>query len=226
MKKIPSAKSLLYLLLFATIYIFTNNDAWAYLADQAKEYHLQADKLQSEGKLDEAIEYYQKAIGIDRYFLAAYNGLAICYEKKHLPRQAEEWYLKALEINPEYAPVHYNLGLFYEKYGNIEKAVFHWRQRVRLGHPASPGTIKARAKLKRYAPDKLQEEEAREFNQTIAEKKEKDALDKVLGRNRYKTKEDQIQDNYLEGMQRYEEGDYRAAAESFQKMIDALPVSN
>ncbi len=227
MSKVPSVKPLLLLILFITVIVFFNSYiSWAYLLEQAQEYRFKADKLQSEGKLNQAIEYYQKTIGLDKYCLPAYNGLAICYEKKGLFSRAEEWYLSALKVNPRYAPAHYNLGLFYEKYGDIKKAVFHWKQRMRLGHPGEPGRIKARAKLKKFAPQELKEENAEELAQRIVEQKEKDALDKILGRNKYKTREDRLKEYYLEGMQSYQEGDYREAREFFHKMIEALPVSN
>lgn len=228
MGKIPSWKSLFFLILFTKITIFSYSYAGgAYLSDEeAKEYRFKADKLQREGKLEQAIEYYQKAIGLDKYCASAYNGMAICYEKKDWPSRAEEWYLRALEVNPQYAPAHYNLGLLYEKYGEMKKAIFHWRQRMRLGPGASPGRIKARAKLKKYAFRQLQQEDARELADAIAEQKEKGTLDKTLDRNKYKTKEENIQDYYLEGMQCYQEGDYQGAAGYFHKMIETLPFSN
>ena len=227
MSKVPSAKFLLFLFLFTTIIILSySSKSSAYFWEQAKEYRFKADKLQSEGKLDQAIVYYQKTVGLDKYDISAYNGLAICYEKKRQLTRAEEWYLKALAVNPQYAPVHYNLGLFYEKYGDIKKAVFHWKQRLRLGHPADPASIKAQAKLKKYAPDQLQAEQAQQLTQRIVEQKEKSALDKILGRNRYRTHEEEMQDYYLKGMQSYQSGDYEAAKEFFHKMIEALPISN
>jgi len=215
------------LVVFAIIIILaTSCNSWAYLLDRAKEYQIKAAKFQSEGKLDKAISYYQKAIGIDKHSLAAYNSLAVCYEKKGLLTRAENTYQDALKINFRYAPAHYNLGLFYEKYGDINKAIFHWRQRVRLGHPADPARLKARAKLEEYAPDVLQEEDAQELNRRIERQKEQNALDKITGRNKYKTKDEKLQEYYLQGMQAYEEGDFRGAQEHFQNMIEVLPVSN
>jgi len=226
MNKVPSRRSLLFLIFFTAALTLSNSyTASAYLLDQAKEYRFKADKLHSKGKLDQAITYYQKAIGIDKYCLSAYNSVAICYEEKGLVSQAESWYLKALEINPRYAPVHYNLGLLYERYGSIKKAIFHWRERIRLGHPGDPAAIKARAKLEVYAPDELQKEDAEELNRRIARQKEQGALDKITGRNRYVTKEEKIKEYYLEGMRLYQSGAFRQARESFQKMIETLPVS-
>lgn len=131
-----------------------------------------------------------------------------------------------MNVDPHYAPAHYNLGLFYEKYGKIGRAIKHWKERARLGHPAEPAGIKARAKLKRYAPEELQDIEAADLTRRIMGRKEKEALDKVLGRNKYRTAQEKIQDYYLEGMQHYQEGDYREAQEYFYKMIETLPLSN
>ncbi|NQT00101.1 MAG: tetratricopeptide repeat protein [Candidatus Omnitrophica bacterium] len=226
MEKDPSVKFLLFAILFSVITFFSvTNGAWAYLQDVAKEYRFKAEQLQSEGKLDQAIKYYQKAIEIDKHNAAAFNGLAICYERKGWFKQAEDEYLQALEVDPRYAPAHYNLGLLYEKRVDLEKAVFHWKQRIRLGHPADPGRIKARLKLQRYAPEQLEEEAAKELSHQLVEEKEQESLDRILGRNKYMTKEEKIQDYYLEGMQLFQKGDFRKTAECFQKMIEALPFS-
>lgn len=227
MEKVPSVKLLLLgILLTAVTFLTYSNIGLGQLLNVAEEYRFKAEKLQSEGKLDQAIECYQKAIGMDKLSAAAHNGLAICYEKQGRLKQAEEEYLQALEINPKYAPSHYNLGLFYEKYGDIEQAIFHWTQRIRLGHPGDPGRIKAELKLKKYAPEELKKEDARELSQEVVQGKEEKALDSILGRKKYTTKQELIQDYYLEGMEFYQRGDFRKAAESFQKMIDTLPLFN
>lgn len=227
MERVPSVKCLLFAILFSTItFLCYSNIGLGQLLNVAEEYRFKAEKFQSKGKLDQAIEWYQKAIGMNRHSAAAYNGLAICYEKKGKLKQAEKEYLQALEINPKYAPTHYNMGLFYEKYGDIDQAIFHWTQRVRLGHPGDPGRIKAQLKLKRYAPEELKKEDARELSREVVLGKEEKALDSVLGRNKYITKQELIQDYYLEGMEFYQKGDFRKAEESFQKMIEALPFAN
>ena len=117
-------------------------------------------------------------------------------------------------------------GALKEANGDIEKAIFYWKQRLRLGHVAEPARIKARAKLKRYAPDELKKEDAREFAQEIVQQKEQSALNKISGKKEYTTKEERLKNYYLEGMQSYQEGDYRKTAECFQKMIEVLPISN
>lgn len=227
MSKNPSSRSLLFFTFFIIAAVIAHScSAWAYMLDEAKEYRIRADKFQSEGKLDEAITYYEKAVGLDRRYLPVYNSLAICYERKGFLSRAESSYLKALEINYKYAPAHYNLALFYEKYGDIEKAIFHWKQRMRLGHPADVASIRSRAKLAKYAPDVLEEEDAQELDRKIRQQKEQSAVDKITGRNKYITREEKIQDYYLKGMRSYEEGDFRHAQEHFQKMIDVVPVSN
>ncbi|MBN2096917.1 MAG: tetratricopeptide repeat protein [Candidatus Omnitrophica bacterium] len=224
MKIIPSIKFLLSVFLLIVISGFLSNHlCQANLIEQAEEYLVRANRFQGEGKIEQAIVCYQKTIGIDKHCLAAYNGLAICYEQQGLLSQAEQCYQQALEINPNYAAAHYNLGLLYERRGQIKQAIFHWKKRLSLGHPAEPGRIKAQAKLKQYDPEQLQQVQAQELNQQITQEKEEGALDKLLGRNRYQTKEEKIQEYYMQGMQAYQEGDYPGAQEYFQKMIDALP---
>ncbi|MFC1698470.1 tetratricopeptide repeat protein [Candidatus Omnitrophota bacterium] len=226
MKKSPSVKVLLFAILFSFITIFSRSDiSWAYLIQQAEEYRFKAEQAQEQGQLKQAIQFYKKAIGIDSANAAAYNGLAICYEKTGQFEQAEQQYLQAIEANQKYAPAHYNLGLFYQRQGRFDKAVYYWKQRLRLGAPTDPGRIKARLKLKQFAPDELEEEEAKDLSRKLAQDKETQAFDQILGTRRYKTKEELIQDYYIEGMQFYRAGDFQKTSEYFQKMIDTLPFT-
>lgn len=226
MLRVPARKFLFFLIHLAifTLFIYTYN-SWAYLQEMVERYHLTADKFQSEGKIDQAIEYYKKTLELDKRRAAAYNGLGICFERKGWLRRAEEEYLQALKVDPQYPPAHYNLGLFYERYGDIRKAILHWRQRALLGRPAEPGRLKARAKLEKYAPEELQDIDARELTHEVTQQREEVDWRRISGKIVYKTQEEKIQDYYLEGIRFYQSGDYRRAEESFHRMIDTLPIS-
>ena len=97
---------------------------------------------------------------------------------------------------------------------------------MRRGSPGEPARLKAREKLKEYAPEVLQEEDAMELGRLIVQQKEESVLEKILGGNKYRTREEELQDYYLEGMEFFQKGAYRQTKESFQRMIEALPISN
>ena len=75
--------------------------------------------LQDQGKIDEALFMYQKAINVDNKFYKAYYNLGNLYLKEGKINMAIAEYKKAIKIKPEYAYAHYNLACAYimqEKY--------------------------------------------------------------------------------------------------------------
>jgi Flp pilus assembly protein TadD len=70
---------------------------------------------------------------------------AVHLEKKGQLEEAEKNYRKAIELMPESAEAHYNIGLHYVAVKNYEKALEHAHTAYRLGYPL-PGL---REKLRR-----------------------------------------------------------------------------
>ena len=105
-------------------------------------------ELQKNGDLDGAIRYFQEALVVDSGYSTVHNDLGILYEQRGLDEKAKMSYLMALKINPRYIRAHSNLALLYEKLGDYNKAYYHWKQRVELGRPDDPWTLKAKERLK------------------------------------------------------------------------------
>ncbi len=80
--------------------------------------------LQDQGKIDEAIFMYNKAIQIDEKYYKAYYNLGNIYLQDGRPNMAIEQYKKVIKLNPEYAYAHYNLGCAYIKLGKYGKAKY------------------------------------------------------------------------------------------------------
>lgn len=80
--------------------------------------------LHDQGKLDEAIFMYQKAIQTDEKFYKAYYNLGNIYLQDSKPNMAIEQYKKVIKLKPDYAYAHYNLGCAYIKLGKYSKAKF------------------------------------------------------------------------------------------------------
>lgn len=74
------------------------------------------------GEYDKAIPLYEKAIkkleekGSKEKLCQASNNLGWLYTQKGRYKEAENTYLKALKIDPNYANAYYNLGLLYDKH--------------------------------------------------------------------------------------------------------------
>jgi len=88
--------------------------------------------LFQKGQVDEAIDYYQKALEINPNFANAHNNLGVALmQKKQVDEAVAQWQ-KALEINPQYADVHNNLGVALIQNGRINEAIAQFQEAVRF----------------------------------------------------------------------------------------------
>lgn len=90
----------------------------------AQNWLLLGNILQDQGKIDEAIFMYNKAIETDNKFYKAYYNLGNIYLNDGRPNMAIEEYKKVIKLKPEYAYAHYNLGCAYIKLGKYGKAKY------------------------------------------------------------------------------------------------------
>lgn len=90
----------------------------------AQNWLLLGNILQDQGKIDEAIFMYNKAIETDNKFYKAYYNLGNIYLNDGRPNMAVEEYKKVIKLKPEYAYAHYNLGCAYIKLGKYSKAKY------------------------------------------------------------------------------------------------------
>jgi len=78
--------------------------------------------LARSGKLDKAIEYFQKAIQINPSSSNANYNLGLTFKELGEYNKAVNHYEKAIEINPEYFIAHSNLGNLFYKLCEFQKA--------------------------------------------------------------------------------------------------------
>lgn len=114
---------------------------------EAVKYRVKGYIYQRQGKLDEAVKFYKKAIQHNPFYACAHNDLGIVYEQKGMLDRAEKQYLKALELDPNYIVVHTNLALLYERTGELKKACHHWEKRAALGDPTDRWTLRAKERF-------------------------------------------------------------------------------
>lgn len=79
-------------------------------------------------KLDEAEEYFLKALKINESLVQVRNHLAVLYRLKGKFDQARDMLDAAIAVDPYYANAYYNLGILYELYLQVpEKALENYQ---------------------------------------------------------------------------------------------------
>lgn len=94
-------------------------------ADQGRKYH-------ALGLYAEAIQEYDKALGLCPNFPDLHNRRAVSCREVGQYAEAKASLLKALEIKPNYVEAHVNLGLIQQKLGNLTDAVQSWERALQL----------------------------------------------------------------------------------------------
>jgi tetratricopeptide (TPR) repeat protein len=83
--------------------------------------------LQSEQRLDEAIDHYHRAMALAPEFPPAYNNLATALRAKGNIAEAVATYQQALRVRPEYPDAQYNLANALLEAGKPAEAIDHFR---------------------------------------------------------------------------------------------------
>jgi tetratricopeptide (TPR) repeat protein len=83
--------------------------------------------LQADGRLDEAIDHYHRAIGFAPDFPPAYNNLASALRAKGQVADAISTYHQALRVRPQYPEAEYNLANALLDAGKPAEAIEHFQ---------------------------------------------------------------------------------------------------
>ena len=82
--------------------------------------------------LQDAQNYYQKALVLDPNFISAHNNLGVIFQKLGQNQKAKECYGKAIEINPNFSLAHYNLGVIFKELGENQKAIDYFEKAISI----------------------------------------------------------------------------------------------
>jgi tetratricopeptide (TPR) repeat protein len=82
--------------------------------------------------LDNAIQYYEKAIEFNPNMAEAYYNLGLVYGDKGNIDKAIQFYKKVVELKPQDSDAYTNLGVTYGKNGNLDKAIQFCQKAVEL----------------------------------------------------------------------------------------------
>jgi tetratricopeptide (TPR) repeat protein len=88
--------------------------------------------LSQQGRVDEAIVYYRKALAVNPNYADAHNNLASALLEQEKLDEAIAHYREALEINPHYADAHNNLASALLQQGKLDEAFAHYQKALEL----------------------------------------------------------------------------------------------
>lgn len=80
------------------------------------------EALFTKNKIDEAFIAYKQSYNVHPFHMHVLNNLASCYELKNDPKNAQMYYLKAIEISGKFDDARLNLCASYYNSGKLDKA--------------------------------------------------------------------------------------------------------
>jgi tetratricopeptide (TPR) repeat protein len=89
---------------------------------QAENHFKKGFQYQAQGKVDEALAEYQRALELDPHYVPAYTNLGTVYLGMKDYDRAIEYFKKVIELNYWDKKAHFNLGTAYLYKGETEKA--------------------------------------------------------------------------------------------------------
>jgi len=88
--------------------------------------------LKEQGKFDNAIEAYRKAIDLNPNYAVACNNMGVVLQEQGKLDNAIEAYKKALFLNPNYGEVYSNIGLVLKDQGKLDEAIEAYQKALLL----------------------------------------------------------------------------------------------
>jgi tetratricopeptide (TPR) repeat protein len=91
-----------------------------------------ANVLSEQNKLNDAIDFYQRALKIRPDYADARNNLGTAFELEGRIDDAINCYRQALQLKPDSSVICYNLGHIHQSTGKLDEAVNYYRQAIQL----------------------------------------------------------------------------------------------
>lgn len=96
--------------------------------------------LKRQGKLDEAIACYRKAIELDPKYAIVHNNLGGTLQSQGKLDEAIACWRKAIEVDPKHPMAYNNLGVALHKQGKLKEALTYWQTATELD-PTHEGVL-------------------------------------------------------------------------------------
>jgi tetratricopeptide (TPR) repeat protein len=100
--------------------------------DNARAHDNLGNVLQLQGRLDEAVAHYNKALQADANSAAIHNNLGNVLLQQEKLDKAISHFSEALRLNPNYADAHNNMGIALSFKGKSDEAISHYRRALQL----------------------------------------------------------------------------------------------
>ena len=111
---------------YASFFVLYNPDC------VVKEQLYLANITTENGKIDQSIRHYRKALSINPYSLEAHLNLGVALAKEGRLNKAVRQYEKALDIDPDCAEAHNDIGVVLVHKGKIDDAIDHFRKALKI----------------------------------------------------------------------------------------------
>lgn len=102
------------------------------MAYNSDYYNSKGQELYAKNDYDTSIEYFYKAIKLNKCNAQAYNNLAMAYWKKNCPNLAIKYFKKANKIDKKYTQPLVNLSNLYKQLGNQKLQIYYLNRAVYL----------------------------------------------------------------------------------------------
>ncbi len=100
--------------------------------EEARVYYSKGIQASQDQDYELAVEYYKKALAIDKKFAFAWDNLGIAYRKLNKNAEAVEAYKKSLKIDPKGKMPLMNIGIAYERLGQYDNAIKYYEKYKKL----------------------------------------------------------------------------------------------
>jgi len=156
--------------------------------DTAEEYRLQGYAEQQKGNFNDALSYYIKAISLGLENAVVLNDMGVLSEQLGQRARAEQYYRKAMDVDPQYLPGYTNLAYLYKNQGDLDKAFKFFIQRYEMADPGDLWAEKVKEEILRIRPEYKQRIvflEAQRLNQELTTKAHEEFYNRVQTANEH-----------------------------------------
>lgn len=106
--------------------------------EEAKHY-LTANNAFKDKNYDLALKEYFNSLKYNQEDVYSLEGVARSYMELKLYDNAESFFIKVININPDFAPAYANLGVLYDRQKKYKLAIFNYKKALQLNSELSKG---------------------------------------------------------------------------------------
>ena len=110
-------------------------------SDEAAQHNREGAKLVEQGRMEEALKAFQKAVELDANDAVARLNLAYSYDRQGRPEEAITEYQRAIELSPSNLLAYNNLGVLYDKMGLYDEAIGEFQRALEI-NPTDVNAVK------------------------------------------------------------------------------------